>query len=392
MKRIAPLAVVVVLCACGSGTAAGSSPSPSLQTSPTATITATQPSAESPLPSASPDPLIHALRLLYRTYDGNNYGLAAGNADGTDVIGLSGPSFAHPDLIRFTESRNRRWAAWSDGGHLWFAASVRLAAAQTLTASSKPISVLAVSDDGDTVAYEVLTETGPEAFAGELYSVHVHDRSIKLLRNLTGPFITCLGSGAFDELAQRLIGIGCGAGQAAGLLLLNAVDGSVISEDDGFSAWPDQWAFSRDLRAVWLIVDGTTEADVVHYDTTTRARQVLYRSPVWKQSDGSAAPNLLGPVLLAPDESVVVFGRFTQDHSPEVNALPSGGGNAIIIFKDGDFGLESWSPDGGYVAVSVGSSTPSQRMRLINPRTKSASAVTTAGGYVAFLGWIAGSS
>jgi hypothetical protein len=255
--------------------------------------------------------------------------------------------------------------------------------------SAKTLSVLAVSDDGGTIAYEIHTTNDPSTSAAELYVVHVRDRSIKLLRTFAGPFINCLGGAAFDSTAQRLIAVGCGSGQAAGLLLLSIVDGSIISEDDKFFAWPGQWAFAADLKTVWLIVDGTTEGDVVRYDTATRTREVLYRSPVWLQSGGSAAPNLPGPVLLAPDETDVIFSRYTQDRAPEVYVLPSAGGTATVIFKSTIFGrLESWSPGGAYVAISVDNSTPTHRMRLIDPRTKAISAVNTGAGYIEFLAWL----
>ena len=332
--------------------------------------------------------VVSALRLAYRTYDGSQYGLAVANADGSKVVKLSGPNFVHPDLIRFVQSRNRRWAAWADGGDLRVAASSTLSSASTVATSSKPVSVLAVSDDGETIVYEILTPTGPEAFTSELYVEHLHDRSIKLLRTLAGSFITCLGDGAFDVTAQRLIAVGCGSGQAAGLLILNASDGSIISEDDKFFAWPGQWAFASDLKTVWLVVDGTTESDIVRYDTATRTREVLYRSPVWRQSDGSIAPNLAGPVLLAPDESELVFSRYAQGAAPEVLELPSAGGTSTMIFKSTTFGgLLSWYPN-RYVAISVDNSTPTQRIRLIEPLTKTITAVDTGTGYVEFLAWV----
>jgi hypothetical protein len=270
------------------------------------------------------------------------------------------------------------------------AASANLSSATTLVTTTKPLAALAVSDDGDTIAYEIRTTNDPMTAAADLYVVHVHDRSVRLLREFAGPFITCLGDAAFDTSAQRLIAVGCGSGQSAGLLLLSAVDGSIISEDDKFFAWPGQWAFAADLKTVWLIVDGTTEGDVVRYDTAMRAREVLYRSPVWRQSDGSAAPNLPGPVLLSPDETGLAFSRYTQDRAPEVYELPSAGGTATMIFKSTTFGrLESWSPDASDVAISVDNSTPTQRMRLIDPRTKAVSPVNTGTGYVEFLAWIA---
>jgi Tol biopolymer transport system component len=258
-----------------------------------------------------------------------------------------------------------------------------------LATKAKVLTVLAVSNDGDTIAYEIHTTKTPSTSAVELYVVHVRDRSIKLLRTFAGPFIKCLGDAAFDPTAQRVIAVGCGSGHAAGLLILRTADGSIISQDDKFFAWPGQWAFSADLKTVWLIVDGTRESDVVRYDTATRTRKVLYRSPVWLQSDGSAAPNLPGPVLLAPDETHVIFSRYTRDRSPEVYVLPSAGGTATVIFKSSTFGrLESWSPGGAYVAISVDNSTPTQRMRLIDPRTKAISAVNTGAEYIEFLAWI----
>jgi hypothetical protein len=340
-------------------------------------------------PSASPTATAPAVRLVYRTYDGSQYGLVAEGADGSDRIALAGPNFAHPDQIRFAESRDRRWAAWVDGGELRLAASANLGSATTLVTTTKTLVALAVSNDGATVVYEIRTTNDPRTSAAELYVVHVHDRSVKLLRTFAGPFITCIGDAAFDATAQRLIAVGCGSGQAAGLLLLSTVDGSIISEDDKFSAWPGQWAFASDLKTVWLIVDGSTESDVVRYDTATRSRDVLYRSPIWKQSDGSAAPNLNGPVLLAPDGTGVVFSRYTQDRAPEVYELPSAGGTATMIFKSTTFvSLESWAPGGGYVAISVDNSTPTQRMRLVDPRTKAISVVNTGAGYIGFLAWM----
>jgi hypothetical protein len=268
------------------------------------------------------------------------------------------------------------------------AASKNLSSATTVVTTSKSLVALAVSDDGDSIAYEIHTSNDPMTSAADLYIVHVHDRSVRLLREFAGPFITCVGDAAFDSAAQRLIAVGCGSGQAAGLLLLSAVDGSIISEDDKFSAWPGQWAFAADLKTVWLIVDGANEGDVVRYDTATRTRHVLYRSPVWRQSDGSAAPNLSGP-LLSPDETGLIFSRYTQDRAPEVYSLPSASGAATMIFKSATFSrLESWSPNGSYVAISVDNSTPTQRLRLIDPRTKAISAVNTGVGYVEFLAWV----
>ena len=175
---------------------------------------------------------------------------------------------------------------------------------------------------------------------------------------------------------------------AAGLLLLNASDGSIISEDDKFFARPGQWAFAADLKTVWLRVDEATEGDIVRYDTATRTREVLYRSPVWRQSDGTAAPNLSGPVL-SPDETSLIFSRYTQDRSQEVYTLPSAGGTATMIFKGGTYStFGPWSPDGAYVAITVDSSTPTQRMRLVDPRTGAIIAVTTGPGFIAFLAWI----
>lgn len=381
MKAFALLAVALVLGACGAGKTASSSPSSSHSQSPAATVAASPTSAETP--SAVP-----ALRLVYRTYDGSQYGLVAESADGSGRVALAGSNFTRPDLIRFAESRNRRWAAWADGGQLRVAASATLPSAITLATTSKPIVVLAVSDDGDAIVYEIHTTYDPSTSAAELYVAHVHDRSVKLLRTFSGPFVNCLGDAALDPTAQRLIAVGCGSGQAAGLLLLSMIDGSIISQDDKFFAWPGQWAFAADLKTVWLIVDGTTEGDLVRYDTATRTREVLYRSPVWLQS-GSPAPNLPGPVLLAPDETSLSFARYTQDRAPEVYVLPSAGGTARMIFKSATFGrLESWAPDGPYVALTVDNSTPTQRMRLVDPRTNAISAVNTGTEYSEFLAWV----
>jgi Tol biopolymer transport system component len=310
-------------------------------------------------------------------------------ADGSDVVTLAGENFLHPDLIRFVESRDRRWAAWADGGALRVAASAALSSAKTVAISSKLLSVLAVSDDGDTIAYEIHTTNDPMTSAVVLYVVHVHDRSIKRLRTFAGPFITCLAGAAFDATAKRLIAVGCGSGKAAGLVLINTSNGSIISEDDKFSAWPGGWAFGADLKTVWLIADMGVESDVVRYDTATRARAVLYRSPVWKQSDGSDAPNLPGPLLSAPDESGLAFSRYPPDGLPEVHVLAPGGGPETMIFKSDSFdSVESWSPNGDSIAISVGGSGSTQRMVLVDPRTRVAAPIETPVGYVEFLAWI----
>src|SRR5712692_2045213 len=388
MKAFALLAVAIMLGACGAGKTANGSPSPSNLPSLAATVTATQTSAESPSPSTSPTAAVPALRLVYRTYDGSQYSIVAESADGSDRVTLAGSNFAHPDLIRFIESRNRRWAAWADGGELRVAASQNLSSATTVVTTSKSLVALAVSDDGDSIAYEIHTTNDPMTSAADLYIVHVHDRSVRLLREFAGPFITCVGDAAFDTAAQRLMAVGCGSGQAAGLLLLSAVDGSIISEDDKFFAWPGQLAFAADLKTVWLTVDGAAEGDIVRYDTATRTREVLYRSPVWRQSDGSAAPNLSGS-LLSPDETTLIFSRYTQDRAPEVYALPSAGGTATMIFKSATFSTAGpWSPNGAYVAILVDNSTPTQRMRLVDPRTNAIIAVKTGAGFIEFLAWI----
>jgi hypothetical protein len=372
MKAFALLAVAIMLGDCGAGKTASNSVSPSTPPSPTATATTGWP----------------ALRLVYRAYDGSQYSIVAQSANGSGRVTLAGPNFAHPDLIRFVESRNRRWVAWADGGELRVAASKNLSSPITVVTTSKSLIALAVSDDGDSIAYEIHTTNDPMTAAADLYVVHVHDRLVRLLRELTGPFISCLGDAAFDTAAQRLMAVGCGSGQAAGLLLLSSVDGLIISEDDKFFAWPGQWAFAADLKTVWLRVDGAAEGDIVRYDTATRTREVLYRSPVWRQSDGSAAPNLSGP-LLSPDETSLIFSRYTQDRAPEVYALPSAGGTATMIFKSATFSTAGpWSPNGAYVAISVDNSTPTQRMRLVDPRTKAISAVNTGAGFAEFLAWI----
>jgi Tol biopolymer transport system component len=363
MKALALLSLAVLMGACGADRSTASSP-PALPAPP-------------------------GLRLVFRAYDGNQYSIVAANADGSNRVTLSGANFVHPDLIRFIQSRSRRWTAWADGGDLRAAASDRLASATTLVTTSKLLSVLAISEDGDSIAYQTLTEKGPEVFSSNLYLLHVHDRSVKLLRGFDGPMIGCLGDGAFDANAKRLIVVGCGAGKAAGLVLLNASDGSIISEDDGFFAWPRQWAFAPDLATVWLIDESASESDVVRYDTASRKRDVLYRSPSWRQSDGSAAPNLSGLFVLSPDGSAVAFYRYPQDRVPEVYVLPSTGGTPTMVFKSAGFSrVESWSPDGGYVAVSVDNSTPTQRVRLIAPRTKAVVPVTTGAGYIELLAWM----
>lgn len=386
MKALALLVVAILIGACGADRSTASS-SPSMPQSPTSTTTATAPRLEPPSPPALPG--IPSLRLVYRSGDGNQYSIVAANADGSNRMTLSGANFVHPDLIRFVQSRSRRWTAWADGGELRTAASDRLTSATTLVTTSKLLSVLAISEDGDSIAYQTLTEKGPEVFSADLYVVHVHDRSVKLLRGFDGPMIGCLGDGAFDANAKRLIGVGCGAGKAAGLVLLNASDGSIISEDDGFFAWPYQWAFARDLATVWLIDESSGESDVVRYDTATRNRTVLYRSPSWRQSDGSVAPNLSGFFALSPDGSALTFYRYPPDRVPEVYALPSSGGTPTMVFKSAGFGrVESWSPDGSYIAVSVDNSTPTQRVRLIDPRTKAVASVNTGAGFIELLAWM----
>src|SRR5207245_2667341 len=378
MKAFPLVAVAILMGACGADMSTASS-SPSTPPSPTATTAVSAPRLESPSPPALPG--TPSLRLVYRSWDGNQYSIVAANADGSNRVTLSGANFVHPDLIRFVQSRSRRWTAWADGGDLRAAASDRLASATTLVTSSKLLSVLAISEDGDSIAYQTLTEKGPEVFSANLYVVRVHDRSVKLLRSFDGPFIGCLADGAFDANAERLIAVGCGAGKAAGLLLLSAGDGSIISEDDGFFAWPRQWAFAPDLATVWLIDESVSESDVVRYDTASRKRDVLYRSPSWRQSDGSVAPNLGGLFVLSPDGATLSFPRNPSDRVPEVYAIPSSGGSPTMIFKSAAYSrVESWSPDGRYVAVSMDNSTPTQRVRLIDPRTKAVAPVNTGAG------------
>jgi Tol biopolymer transport system component len=385
MKALALLALAILMGACGADRSKASSP-PSMPQSPTSTTTASAPRLESPSPPALLG--IPSLRLVYRLWDGNQYSIVAANADGSNRVTLSGANFVHPDLIRFVQSRSRRWTAWADGGELRTAASDRLASAATLVTTSKLLSVLAISEDGDSIAYQTLIEKGPGFFSANLYVVHVHDRSVKLLRSFDGPMIGCLGDGVFDANAKRLIVVGCGAGKAGPLLVLNASDGSILLEDDGFFAWPNQWAFAPDLATVWLIDESSGESDVVRYDTATRNRTVLYRSPSWRQSDGSVAPNLSG-FFISPDGSALTFSRNPPDRVREVYSLPSSGGTPTMVFKSAGFGrVESWSPDGSYIAVSVDNSTPTQRMRLIDPRTKAVVPVNTGAAFIEFLAWM----
>ena len=377
--RFVALAGLVIITACGS---VGSD---TRQGSPSPVGTSLSPSTS---PSASPS-ASSKFGFVFRTWDGTAYGLELENSDGSGKMVLSGSNFAHPDLLRFVESRNRRWAAWANGGDLLVAASTNLSSATTVVTSGKSLSPLAVSDDGATVAYVVRTTNDPTTMASELHVVYVQDRSTKLLHTFSGPFINCLGDGAFDALAQRLIAVGCGSGQAAGLVLMSTSDGSIISEDDQFFAWPDQWAFSQDLKSVWLINDSASESDIVLYDVATRSRQVLYRSPVWHQSDGSAAPNLPGFLPLSPDGSKLVFTRYPPDRSAEIYVISSAGGPATMIFKSNTVArLESWAPDGASVAVNVDNSTPTQRVRLVDVRSQSAVPIDTGKGFAEFLAWV----
>ena len=57
--------------------------------------------------------------------------------------------------------------------------------------------------------------------------------------------------------------------------------------------------------------------------------------------------------------------------------------------------IESWSPDGKYIAVSVGVSIPglpsrddSQRIWVLDPVTKSVTPVDTGALYIEFLAWL----
>ena len=88
------MAVAILLGACGSNQDANRA-SPSDSGRPTAT--------------ATPTPTATSLRLLYRAWDGDKYFLVAANADGSNSVVLSGANFANPDLIRFVQSRSRRW-------------------------------------------------------------------------------------------------------------------------------------------------------------------------------------------------------------------------------------------------------------------------------------------
>jgi dipeptidyl aminopeptidase/acylaminoacyl peptidase len=346
---------------------------------------ASSPTAESPLPLTSST---RTSRLVYRAWDGNQYSIVAADADGGNRVTLSGPNFAHPDSIRFVESRNRRWVAWADGGELRMAASGSLSSATTLATTSASLFALAISEDGDSVAYVTRTGNNPMTAGAALYVARVHDRSVKLLRKFDGPFISCVGDAAFDVTAKRLIAVGCGSGKAAGLLVLNAIDGSIISEDDRFLAWPKQWAFAEDLATVWLIDESSSENIVVRYDTATRNRQVLFHSPFWRQSDGSMEPSLGGLFVLSPNGSALAFSRHPQDRVPEVYVLQSSGGDPNMIFKSSSFGgVESWSPDGGYVAVGD-RSTPSQRMRLIDPITRRSISIDTGADFLELLAWV----
>ena len=117
--------------------------------------------------------------------------------------------------------------------------------------------------------------------------------------------------------------------------------------------------------------------------------QVVYRSPSWRQSDASVANNLSGLFVLSPDGSTIAFSRYPPDRVLEVYVLPTSGGDPTMIFKSSNFGrVESWSPDGRYIVVSVDNSTPAQRMRLIDPRTKTVIPVNTGPGYVELLAWM----
>lgn len=332
--------------------------------------------------------------LLYRALSGSEgtqaqrYSLVAAYLDGSNRMILPSTSFAHPDLVRFVQSRNGRWLVWVDGEGLRTAPSANISAAVTVLSTTNAMGALAISEDGGTIAYE--TSKGSDLTAGiEVHVANVHANTDKLVRSFTGPLISCLADAAFDELAQKLAAIGCGSGGRAGLVVINVIDGSIVSQDDGFGVWPYGVVFARDLATAWLVQDLQSDSDIVRYDTTSRKRQILFHSPPWHQSDGSIAPNLSPVLLLSPDETQLAFGRYPPDRVPEVYIISSAGGTPTMIDKSSRYSrIESWSPDGKYVAISVDASTPTERMLLIDPLTKNVLPVDTGAQFVEFLAWL----
>jgi hypothetical protein len=335
------------------------------------------PSSAVPSPSASPStaPTLPATRLLYlgqAPAESPQYSFVVANLDGRNKVTRSLGDYPRPNEVRFVQSRNGRYLAWSDHLELRTAASSRLKEAVTIAATTDWLAPLAISEDGDTLAYEVLMEGTHGPGSAKLYLAHVHDKSVKLLRTFSGPFIVCLGQAAFDQTASKLAAVGCGSGMAAGLLVIDASNGTVLSEDDGFRVWPGQAVFGHDLTTVWLIDSGNDSDSIVRYDVGSRSRLVLYRSPGWRQADGSWAPNLAG-IFLSPDEGTVAFRGYPPDRIQTIYTIPSSGGSAAVLVREPRvMGIGPWSPDGKYLMVPLARepTTATQRLLLIDPRTK----------------------
>jgi hypothetical protein len=297
--------------------------------------------------------------------------------------------------VTFVQSRNGRYLAWSDNLELRTAASTKLNEAVTIARTKEVLVPLAISEDGGAIAYEILfgTASAVDPSSAKLYIANVHNRSVRLIHTFDGPFIRCLSDASFDTTGAKLAAIGCGSGQEAGLLVIATSNGKVLSEDDGFRSYSRGTVFRADLTTAWQIDPANDDSNIVRYDVASRRRKVLYQSQSWRQSDGSIAPNLAGFLLLSPDESTLAFRRYPRDRIPEVYTIPSSGGAAAMLAKDERIGrIESWSPDGKYVTISLrrSASTPTQRLLLIDPRTKQKILFDDTGAtFNGFLAWIA---
>ncbi len=352
-------------------------------------------SPTTPTVSPSPAAVPSLPALLYRALSGSDgteaqrYSLVATSLDGSNKAILPASSFPNPDLVRLAQSRNGRWLAWTSSGELRSAASAKLPAFVAVTASPNLLSALAVSEDGKKIAYQSSRGSGLTAGV-DLYVADVHANTVRLVGSFAGPLIVCLADAAFDETAQKLTAIGCGSGAEAGLVVIDVTNGSIVSEDDSFRVSPQSAVFAPDLATVWLIQESPTESDIVRYDTASRTRQVLYRSPAWLQSDGSVAPNLAGFLILSPDGAALAFRRYPPDRIPEIYTIPSSGEAPSMLAKSSRISrIEWWSPDWGYLVVSLDASTPRQRMWLLDPRTKTVLPVDTGASFIEFLAWLA---
>jgi hypothetical protein len=352
-------------------------------------------------PSQSPEASSPAVEgLLYLEYSGGvgtsapDYAFIVASLDGSNKVRRSLGAYARPNEVRFVQSRNGRYLAWSDHLELRTAASTKLNEAVTIAQTKETLVPLAISQNGDAIAYQILfgTEKAEGPSSAKLYIANVHNRSVRLIHTFDGPFIRCLSDASFDTTGAKLAAIGCGSGQEAGLLVIATGNGKVLVEDDGFRSWPRGTVFGHDLATVWLIDPAKDNSDIVRYEVASRRRKVLYHSQAWRQSDGSVAPNL-GGLLLSADQTTLAFRRSPRDRIPEIYTIPSSGGVAAMLAKDERIGrTESWSPDGKYVTISLGrrASTPTQRLLLIDPRTRQRVLFDDTGATLNnFLAWIA---